>query len=53
MRNSFKNQYAYTTLLDVHFPGGNNTGLPPVPFRQHFPLHTLKITDISVKLNRM
>ena len=27
--------------------------LPPVLFHQHSPLHTLKITDISVKLNRM
>ena len=31
----------------------NNTGLPPVPFHHHSPLHTLKVTDISVKLNRM
>ena len=35
------------------FPGENNTGLPPVPFQHHSPLHTLKVTDISVKLNRM
>ena len=35
------------------FPRENTTGLPPVPFHHHFPLHTLKVTDISVKLNRM
>ena len=35
------------------FPGENNTGLPPVPFHHHSRLHTLKVTDISVKLNRM
>ena len=35
------------------FPWENNTGLPPVPFHHHSPLHTLKVTDISVKLNRM
>ena len=28
-------------------------GLPPVPFYHHSPLHILKVTDISVKLNRM
>ena len=35
------------------FSGDNHTGLPPVPFLHHSPLHTLKATDISVKLNRM
>ena len=35
------------------FPEENNTGLPPIPFHQHSPLHTLKVTHISVKLNRM
>ena len=35
------------------FPEENNTGLPPVPFHHHSPFHTLKVTDISVKLNRM
>ena len=35
------------------FPEENNTGLPPVLFRQHSLLHILKVTDISVKLNRM
>ena len=35
------------------FPGENNTGLPPVPFHHHSPFHTFKVTDISVKLNRM
>ena len=35
------------------FPEENNTGLPPVPFHQHFSLHTFKFTDISVKLSRM
>ena len=35
------------------FPEENNAGLPPVPFHHHFPLYTLKVTDISVKLNRM
>ena len=39
--------------LDVYFPGENNAGLPPVPFHQHSPLRTLKITDVPVKLNRM
>ena len=28
-------------------------GLSPVPFHYPSPLHTLKIGDISVKLNRM
>ena len=28
-------------------------GLPPVPFHHHSPLHTSKVTDISVKLNHM
>ena len=35
------------------FPKKNNTGLPPVPFHKHSPLHTLKVTDISVKLTCM
>ena len=35
------------------FPGENNMGLLPIPFPHHSPLHTLKVTDISVKLNRM
>ena len=35
------------------FPRENNTGLPPVQFYYHSPLHTLKVTDIAVKLNRM
>ena len=34
-------------------PGENNTELPPVPFQHHSPLHTLKVSEISVKLNRM
>ena len=40
-------------IIDVHFPEENNTGLPPVLFHHHSPLHTLKVTDISVKLNHM
>ena len=28
-------------------------GPPPVPFHQHSPFHTMNVTDISVKLNRM
>ena len=39
--------------LDVHFPEENNMGLLPIPFYHHFPLHTFKVTDIFVKLNRM
>ena len=35
------------------FPGENNTGLPPLPFHHHSPLQTLKVTDISVKFNRI
>ena len=35
------------------FPEENNAGLLPIPFHQHSPFHTLKVTDISVKLNRM
>ena len=35
------------------FPGENNTGLPSIPFQHHYSLHTLNVTDISVKLNRM
>ena len=35
------------------FPGENDVGLPPVPFQHHSSLHTLKVNDISVKLNRM
>ena len=35
------------------FPEENNAELPPVPFHHHFPRYTLKVTDISVKLNRM
>ena len=35
------------------FPGENNTRLPPVSFQRHSPLHTLKVIDIFVKLNRM
>ena len=35
------------------FPNENKTGLPPVPFHQNSPLHTLKVTEVSVKLNRM
>ena len=35
------------------FPEENNMVLPPVPFHHHSPLETLKVTDISVKLNRM
>ena len=38
---------------NIIFPGENNTRLLPVPFHHHSPLHTLKVTDISVKLNRM
>ena len=33
------------------FLGENNTGLPPVPIHHRSPVHTLKVTDISVKLN--
>ena len=32
------------------FPWENNTGLPPVPFQHHSPLHTLN--DISVNFCR-
>ena len=35
------------------FPEENNTGLRPVPSHQYSPLHTLKVTYISAKLNRM
>ena len=36
-----------------NFPGENITGRTPVPFHHHSPLHTMKVTNISVKLNRM
>ena len=39
--------------IDVYFPEENNTGLPPVPYHQHSPLHILKVTDISLKLDGM
>ena len=29
---------------------GNNTGLPPVPFHAHFPIHTLKFTDTAFEI---
>ena len=29
--------------LDVQFPGENSTGLPPVPFHQHFALKLLRL----------
>ena len=37
--------------LDTCFPEENNTGLPPVSFYLHSPLHTLKVTDIPLKIN--
>ena len=38
--------------VDVHLEE-NNTVLSPVPFYHRSPLHTLKVTDISVKRNRV
>ena len=35
------------------FSEENNKVLPPVQFHHHFPFHTLNVTVISVKLNRM
>ena len=35
------------------FTKENNAGLLPVAFYRHILLHTLKVIDISVKLNRM
>ena len=35
------------------FPEENNTGLLPVPFHHHSPFYTLKVTDISLKLDRL
>ena len=36
-----------------YFAEENNTGLPPVLFHAHSPIHRLKFTDIFLKLNRL
>ena len=35
------------------FSEENDTGLPPVSFHHHSPPYASKVTDISVKLNRI
>ena len=53
VRNETTHYKKIVTLLDVPFPQENNARLPPVSFHQHSPLHTLRGTNISVKLNRV
>ena len=53
MQKSCLCQNITTKLLDFIFSEEKNMGLPPIPFHHYSPLHALKVTDISVKLNHM
>ena len=46
------NEMLFSEFRPFHPRSFSPTGLPPVRFHQHSPFHSLKVTDIPLKINR-